>query len=399
MAKPVGSLCNLDCHYCYYLDKAGLYGGVQPTMSDEVLEIYIRQYIEGNDSPVIEFSWHGGEPLIAGIDFYRRAVRLQRKYADGKTVTNNIQTNGLLVTEEWCRFFRENDFLVGISIDGPRDIHNPFRVDRAGLPTFDRVIAAIETMAENSVEFNTLTTVNRLSEGRGAEVYGFLKRLGSRYMQFLPVVEYVRDIPGHSRPLIVPPRSDGAHLARWSVSPEGYGRFMNDVFDQWVVRDVGSCYVQLFDVLLAQWAGVPPALCSFAETCGDALVVEHNGDIYSCDHFVYPEHLLGNISEITLADAKRSQQNFRFGIDKRNSLPRQCLGCGWYFACRGECPKHRFDTAPDGSPGLNALCAGYKAIFRHVDPYMKFMAEMLSKQQPPSLVMHFARQRMGLIGA
>lgn len=396
MAKPVGSLCNLDCSYCYYLDKADLYGGRQPVMDDRLLEEYVRQYIETNDAPEVVFNWHGGEPLIAGIPFYEKAVRFQKKYAGGKSVANNIQTNGILVDEKWCGFFRDNAFLVGVSIDGPRDIHDAFRTDKGGRPTFDRVVEAVGMLTSAGVELNTLTTVNRLGEGRGAEVYRFLKKIGSRFMQFLPVVEYVRDVPGSDRPVIVPPRSEGARPAPWSVSAEGFGRFMNDVFDEWVVRDVGSYYVQLFDVLLAQWAGEPPALCSFAETCGDALVVEHNGDIYCCDHFVYPEYRLGNLADTTLAAAKRSQKNFGFGLGKRESLPPECMRCGWYFACRGECPKHRFDAASDGSPGMNALCAGYKKIFSHVDPYMKFMADLLTRRQPPAFVMPFAWQRMGL---
>ncbi len=398
MLKPAGSLCNLDCQYCYYLDKAGLYGGREPKMSLEMLEEYVRQYIEGNDVPLVTFCWHGGEPLLAGLDFYRRAVEFQKKYAGEKKIDNALQTNGVLLDEEWCSFFRENDFLVGVSIDGPRDIHDPFRVDKGGRPTFDRVMAGIELLARTGVEYNTLSTVNRLSEGRGAEVYRFLKSIGSRYMQFLPVVEHVVDSPQGGRSRIVPPGYEGARRAEWSVTGRGYGEFMNDIFDQWVVSDVGSCFVQLFDVALAQWVGVQPGLCSFGETCGDALVVEHNGDVYSCDHFVYPEYRLGNLMECDLKTLFRSQAQFRFGINKRNTLPAECLRCKWYFACRGECPKHRFEKAANGENNLNALCEGYKLFFSHVEPYMKYMTELLAGKQPPALVIPWARRRMmGLI--
>ncbi len=397
MLKPVGSRCNLDCAYCYYLDKAGIYGGREALMPDDLLEEYVRQYIEGNKVDLVTFNWHGGEPLTAGIDFFRRAMALQQKFKGDKRIENTIQTNSLLITEEWCRLFRENNFLVGVSIDGPADIHDAFRRDKGGAPTHSKVVAAIEMMKREGVEFNTLSTVNSKSEGRGAEVYRYLRSLGSRFMQFLPVLEYTVPGPG-GRPVIVPPSTPGAVLAPWSVSARGFGRFMCDVFDTWVISDVGNYYVQLFDVALAQWMGVPPALCSFAETCGDALVVEHNGDVYACDHFVYPEYKIGNIAEKDMASMFDSLGQFRFGIDKRNSLPRECLRCKWYFACRGECPKHRFDVTPSGESGLNALCEGYKMFFAHVDPYMKYMKEMLEKKMPPALVVPWARQRMGLPG-
>ena len=396
MLKPIGSRCNLDCAYCYYLDKAGIYGGREALMGDELLEEYIGQYIDGNKVDIVTFNWHGGEPLVAGIDFFRRAMELQKKYAGDKRIDNTIQTNGTLLTEEWCRLFRENNFLVGVSIDGPRDIHDAYRKDKGGQPTFDKVVAGIEMMKREGVEFNTLSTVNRLSEGRGPEVYRFLKSLGSHYMQFLPVLEYTVAGPA-GRPVIVPPSTEGAELAAWSVSAKGFGKFMCDVFDNWVISDVGNWYVQLFDVALAQWVGVPPALCSFAETCGDALVVEHNGDVYSCDHFVYPEYKIGNIADGSMAEMLDSPGQFRFGIDKRNTLPRECLRCKWYFACRGECPKHRFDKSASGEANMNALCEGYKLFFSHVDPYMKHMKELLERQMPPAFVIPWARQRMGIM--
>lgn len=398
MVKPIGSRCNLDCNYCYYLDKAELYDRREPRMSLELLDEYIKQYIGSNEVPVVTFSWHGGEPLLAGIDYYREAVRLQHKYKGDKRIDNALQTNAMLIDEEWCDFFRENNFLIGVSIDGPQDIHDGFRRDKQGRPTFDRVVKAIELMARKGVEYNTLTTVNRCSEGRGREVYRFLKSLGSHYMQFLPVVEHVVEVEGSRRPVIVPPDRDAnSYRAEWSVSAEGYGRFMNDIFDDWVLSDVGQYYVQLFDVSLAQWVGVPPGLCSFSETCGDALVVEHNGDVYSCDHYVYPSYKLGNIREGNLADMLKSKKQFGFGINKRNTLPRECLKCLYYFACRGECPKHRFEQSRSGEPNLNALCEGYKMFFAHVKPYMEYMAGLLKEQQPPARVMMWARQRMGFM--
>ena len=301
MLKPAGSACNLDCHYCYYLDKAVQYGGRQAVMSDELLELYVKQYIEANEVPTVQFCWHGGEPLLLGVDFYRRAMGFQRKYADGKRIENTLQTNGTLVDEALCDLFAGNNFLVGISLDGPQDIHDAFRLTKGGKPTFERVMRTIEMFQRSGVEYNTLSVVNKLCEGRGGEIYRFFRdEVHSRFMQFLPAVEHVVDKPGHHRPLIVPPGHEGARLAGWSVSAEGYGHFLCDVFDEWVVSDVGRCFVQLFDASLAQWCGVQPGVCSMGETCGDALVVEHNGDVYSCDHFVYPEYRLGNIRETPL---------------------------------------------------------------------------------------------------
>lgn len=396
MVKPVGSRCNLDCHYCYYLDKESLYGGEEPTMSVELLERYIRQYIEGNRVDCVSFTWHGGEPMLAGLEFYRHAIALQKRYAKGKRIENALQTNGLLLNEEWCQFLKTNNFLVGISIDGPQSIHDANRLDKGGVGTFDRVMHGVELLRRNGVEFNTMTTVNRASEGRGREVYRFLKSIGSHYMQFMPVVEYTLTKPNNPRPYIVPPHTPQSTLAPWSVSAKGYGDFMCDVFDEWVIQDVGRYYVQLFDVALAQWVGMRPALCSFCDTCGDSLVVEHNGDIYSCDHFVYPEHRLGNLRDTSLKEAYASRRQADFGAAKHNRLPEECRRCRYYFACRGECPKHRFDTTTGKEPDLNTLCEGYKRFFSHVDPYMRYMAELLGSKRAPAWVMPWARQRMGL---
>lgn len=394
LVKPAGSACNLECTYCYYLDKALQYGGREPAMSDELLESYIRQYIEANQVDSVQFCWHGGEPLLLGPGFFRRAVALQRKYAAGKRIENTLQTNGTLVDEAWCDFFAENNFLVGLSLDGPQHIHDAFRLTKGGRPTFGRVMHTVRLFREHGVEFNTLSVVTRLCEGHGREIYRFFRdTAGSRFMQFLPAVEHVIDREGIRRPLIVPPGHEGARLAEWSVSAAGYGRFLCDIFDEWVANDVGETFVQLFDATLAQWCGIQPGVCSMCETCGDALVVEHNGDVYSCDHFVYPAYRLGNLLETPLAEIYRSRRRIAFGLAKRNSLPAGCLRCDYYFACRGECPKHRFATGADGCP-QNSLCEGLKQFFRHTEPYMEEMRRLLAAGQPPARVMPFVRQRM-----
>lgn len=389
MVKPIGSACNLDCHYCYYRDKSEIYSGSTPRMSEELLDIYVRQYLEGASQQNVSFCWHGGEPLMAGLPFFRKAMELQQKYAGGKEIENTLQTNGILLNEEWCAFFRDNNFLIGLSLDGPEDIHDAFRRDCGGAPTFARVMKGVELMKRTGVEFNILSTVNARSEGRGVEVYRFLRSL-NRYMQFLPVVEYVRMRPG-KRPLIVSPDEEDAVEAPWSVSAKGYGQFMCDVFDEWVKYDVGNCFVQLFDVTLANWCGVPPSLCAFAEVCGDGLVVEHNGDVYSCDHFVYPEYRLGNIKDGELSGMYRSNEQQLFGRDKRDALPLECKRCNYYFLCHGECPKHRFAYAGNGEPYMNALCQGYKMFFRHTDPYMRYMKTLVEKGEPASEVMKWKK--------
>ncbi len=396
MIKPAGSTCNLDCHYCYYLDKALQYGGKQAVMSDELLETYVRQYIEANDVPEVLFCWHGGEPLLLSIDFYRKAIEFQKKYAGDKKISNTLQTNGMLLNEEWCQLFAENDFLIGVSMDGPKDIHDTFRLTKNQEPTFDKVMAGINLMKKMGVEFNTLSVVNHLCEGRGAEIYRFFKSIGSKYMQFLPAVEHVVDKEGYHRPLIVSPETEGARIAEWSVSARGYGRFLIDIFDQWVINDVGTYYVQMFDATLANTCGVMPGVCSMGETCGDALVVEHNGDVYSCDHFVYPEYKLGNIAETHLIDIYNTRKRVDFGLAKRNGLAEECLKCRYYTVCRGECPKHRFDTGEDGYR-KSTLCSGLKTYFKHVEPYMEFMRTQLFKGQAPAWVMTYARRRMGLM--
>lgn len=403
MLKPAGSLCNLDCHYCYYLDKADIYGGREPRMSIEMLENVVREYINANDVPEVTFNWHGGEPLVLGREFYTKALELQRKYADGKVIHNTIQTNGTLIDDNWAKLFADNNFLVGISLDGPEDIHDKYRKDKGGQPTFRRVMQGLETLRRHGVEFNTMSTVNHASEGRGLEVYQFLKNVGSRYMQFMPVVEHIKYPAGRDgkpdrrqRPHIVDPNEEGAQIAFWSVGSLAYGKFMCDIFDFWVRNDVGNCFVNLFDSTLASWCGVQPGTCAYARTCGGNSVIEHNGDLYPCDHFVYPKYKLGNITETSIRDMMSSPLQTRFGIDKHNLLPSQCRHCKWLFACNGECPKHRFNAAEAGSKGthgVNALCDGYKMFFSHAAPYMDRMKELLLAKQAPALIIPWARMR------
>ncbi len=381
MLKPAGSLCNLGCRYCYYLDKAGIYGGHEPRMGMDMLETTIREYIAANDVPEVTFNWHGGEPLILGLDFYRKAVELERKYGEGRKIHNTLQTNGTLITQEWADFFKSGSWLIGISIDGPEDIHDRYRKDKAGAPSFAKVMRGLEILRRTGVEFNTMSTVNRASEGRGLETYQFLKAQGSRFMQFMPVLEHV-----NGDGFIVPPGYPGAKIARWSVSDIGYGRFLCDIFDHWVRDDIGKYYVTTFDATLACWAGAMPGTCVFAPTCGGNSVIEHNGDLYPCDHFVYREYLLGNIREHTIREMMESGRQVRFGIDKRNTLPRKCRACEYLFACNGECPKHRFNVTDNGEKGLNALCAGYRMYFRHVAPYMEEMKRLLLAGMPPALL-------------
>ena len=400
MLKPAGSLCNLDCHYCYYLDKAEIYGGHEPRMSLDILEVCIRKYIEANDVPEVTFNWHGGEPLVMGLDFYRKAVALEQKYASGKTIRNTLQTNGTLITQEWASFFRDNDFLIGISIDGPQDIHDKYRKDKGGAPTFDKVMRGLNILYRTGVSYNTMTTVNKSGEGRGLEVYNFLKGIGSRYMQFMPVVEHVKYPSGKNgkpvkgaRPYIVSPSAEGAVIARWSVDALAFGRFLTDIFDSWVLNDVGRYFVNIFDAALARWCGEMPGTCAYTETCGGNSIIEHNGDVYSCDHFVYPEYRLGNVLDGDLREMMTSAAQTKFGIGKRNALPVKCIRCDWRFACSGECPKHRFNRTESGETGLNALCEGYRMFYSHVAPYMEKMKELLMRKQAPAGVMLWARMK------
>ncbi|HEY1662642.1 MAG TPA: anaerobic sulfatase maturase [Verrucomicrobiae bacterium] len=476
LTKPVGPICNLDCKYCFYLEKEKLYPGeTQWRMSDEVLTEYVRQYIQDQTSPEIYFAWQGGEPTLLGVDFFRKAVALQNKFANGKTIFNAIQTNGTLLDDDWCRFLAANKFLVGLSIDGPRELHDIYRVDKRQQPTFDQVMRGLECLKKHKVDFNTLTVVNRANSQQPLEVYRFLKSIGSEFLQFIPLVERSAggDGPGglrgrlpHQRNAagdVIPSPNDNPHIAEheppphpdplprggegevssmrrlsmggfesgpdgsrgrsphqhqqsatdslksrgldfaeppltgetgsssivtpWSVEAEQYGNFLCAIFDEWVRQDVGKTFVQLFDVALGNWMGLGSSLCVFAEKCGTAVAIEHNGDLYSCDHYVYPRWKLGNVMEQSLGAMVNSPGQAKFGNDKSDSLPQFCRKCEVRFACNGECPKHRFIQTPEGEWGLNYLCAGYKKFFNHIDPHMKTMAKLLRNNEAPARIM------------
>ncbi|MBQ0024760.1 MAG: anaerobic sulfatase maturase [Bacteroidales bacterium] len=382
MIKPVGSACNMACSYCYYLDKAALYGNREQVMGFDTLEVLIKSYFEADDSDCVEFNWHGGEPLLSGPGFYRKVLELERRYSAGRRVSNTIQTNGLLLSMEWADFFAANGFLVGISIDGPEDLHDGNRRRKGGEPTFRKVMDGISNLLSAGAQFNTMTTVNRLSEGRGKEVYSFLKGIGSRYMQFMPVLEYLDSNEREAR--IADPFEKSSSLAGWSVSPEGFGRFLCDVFDEWVRRDIGVIFVNQFDSTLANWCGVNPGSCVYGRLCGGNAVVEHNGDVYPCDHFVYPKYRLGNIKERSLEDIVNSPDMADFSLRKQSGLSSGCRGCEYLFACNAECPKHWHCVDGQDNAKSNALCEGYYMFYSHVAPYMDRMRECIRRKESPA---------------
>lgn len=381
LAKPTGAICNLDCTYCFFLSKELLYPGSRFRMAEELLEEYLSQLIEAHaGAREVIIAWQGGEPTLMGLDFFRRSVELADRYRRrGQKIVHTIQTNGTLVDDPWAAFFAENHFLVGLSIDGPGQLHDAYRVDKGGKGSFDRVMAGLAALRRHGVDWNVLCTVHAANEGHGREIYQFLRDdCGARYMQFIPIVE----------------RAAAASLvSEQSVSADGYGRFLIDVFEDWVRRDIGEIYVQMFDVALANWYGQPPGLCVHSETCGLALALEHNGDVYSCDHYVEPAYRLGNISESRLLDLVALPQQKEFGLAKRDSLPQYCLDCEVRFACHGGCPKDRFAVTPDGQPGLHYLCPSYKAFFGHIEPVMRQMCDLLKSDRAPSeLVGRYAAQ-------
>jgi uncharacterized protein len=395
MVKPAGPVCNLNCTYCYYLEKKKLFPAKNNLrLNEELLELFIKQYIEAQEVPIVTFTWQGGEPTLLGLDYFRRVIELQKEYSAGKTIENAFQTNGTLLDDDWCSFFAENRFLVGISIDGEEHNHDHFRKTNQGGPTFKTVMKGIDLLHKHKVEFNTLSCVNAYNARFASETYRFLKKCGSGFIQFLPVVERITASADAASLSLVPQDYPGeASVTEWSVNGRDYGKFLVTVFDEWVRKDVGKYYVQIFDATLANYAGEMPGLCVFSETCGEALAMEHNGDLFSCDHYVYPQYFLGNISTTPLADAVKLQQQFDFGIDKRNKLPAFCLKCDVRYACHGECPKHRFISTPDGRPGLNYLCEGYRMFFRHAEPYMEFMSKELKHKRPPANVMNWVRNK------
>lgn len=388
MLKPAGAHCNLACKYCYYLEKNKLYPTAQRhLMSDEMLEQFTREYIEAQTMNQVLFTWHGGEPLLRSIDFYRKALSLQQKYAGSRRIDNVIQTNGTLLTDEWCEFFAQNHWLVGISIDGPQPDHDHYRLTAAGKPSWKKVMQGIKLLKKHGVEWNAMAVVNAYNANHPLEFYRFFKENGCQFLQFTPIVERLtRHEDG--RTLASLADKDEISLSEASVAPEQWGYFLCAIFDEWVRKDVGKIFVEIFDCTLANWMGISPGICAYSKECGHAGVMEHNGDVYSCDHFVFPEYKLGNIRDHSLIDMLYGEQQQEFSCLKHSSLPRQCKECDMEFACHGECPKNRFMKDKYGDSGLNYLCPGYYHYYQHVAPYMDYMKQELMSQRPPSNIMN-----------
>lgn len=388
MLKPAGAHCNLACKYCYYLEKNNLYqNSHRHLMSDEMLEQFTREYIEAQTMPQVLFTWHGGEPLMRSIDFYKKALELQKKYANGKQIDNVIQTNGTLLTNEWCEFFAKNHWLVGISIDGPQEYHDHYRVTPDGKPSWEKVMQGISLLKKHRVEWNAMAVVNAYNAEHPLEFYHFFRDNGCQYLQFTPIVERLTE---HEDGRTLASLADDREipLADASVTPQQWGNFLCTIFDDWVRHDVGKTFVEIFDCTLANWMGVLPGICAYSKECGHAGVMEHNGDVYSCDHFVFSEYKLGNIREQSLIDMLYGEKQQAFSRLKHTSLPRQCKECDMEFACHGECPKNRFEKDKYGEPGLNYLCQGYNQYYTHVAPYMDFMKRELLAQRPPANIMN-----------
>lgn len=392
MLKPVGAACNLRCHYCYYLEKACLYkDSSKRVLSEEMLDQFTKEYIEAQTMNDVLFTWHGGEPLMRPLSFYRKALELQKKYGRGRNISNVIQTNGTLLTDEWCRFLHENNWLVGVSIDGPQEFHDEYRRTASGGPSWAKVMRGIQLLNKHHVEWNAMAVVNDFNADYPLDFYHFFKEMGCRFIQITPVVERMVN------------HADGRHLATltddatapvtdFSVTPEQWGRFLCAIFDEWVRNDVGQTYVELFDCILANWVGVTPGICVYAKECGHAGIMEFNGDVYSCDHFVFPEYRLGNIRKKTITEMLYGVQQQQFSRLKSQSLPKECKKCEWEFACHGECPRTRFIKDVYGNPGKNYLCEGYRMFFRHIAPYMDFMKKEYMNQRPPSNVMQHIQE-------
>lgn len=392
MVKSVGSVCNLACDYCYYLEKSNLYKDTSNhVLSDELLEKFIKEYIESQTMPEVLFTWHGGETLMRPLSFYQRAMELQKKYARGRRIDNCIQTNGTLLNDAWCKFFKENNWLVGVSIDGPQEFHDEYRKNKQGLPSFVKVMRGVNLLKKHEVEWNALAVVNDFNADYPLDFYNFFKEIGCKYIQFTPIVERIF-AHEDGRHLASAQSGESAKLADFSVTPKQWGDFLCAIFNEWVKEDVGSIYIQLFDATLANWVGEQPGVCTMAKTCGHAGVMEFNGDVYSCDHYVFPEYKLGNIYSKTLVEMMYSDRQQKFGQDKQNMLPGQCKSCDYLFACNGECPKNRFAQTKDGEPGLNYLCQGYYQFFDHVAPYMDFMKKEFLNKRAPANVMEAARK-------
>ena len=386
MLKPVGSACNLACQYCYYLEKELLYpNNKRSWMSEETLETFIQQYFLAQTQPYVSFTWHGGEPLLRPISFYKKALKLQQKYGKGFYIENSLQTNGTLLTDEWCRFFKENNFLIGLSIDGPATVHDAYRQTLSGKGSFQKMLNGIRLLNKHRVEWNSMAVVNAQNVKDAATFYNFFKSINCHFIQFTPIVE--RLVPHADGRCLASVNEQTQTMSPLSVTPEEWGAFLCDLFDLWIKEDVGTYYIQMFDATLANWVGQTPGLCTLSKSCGHASAMEHNGDVFACDHFVFPEYKRGNIHTQTITEMMYSPEQLQFGKNKWQSLPRQCKECAFLFACYGECPKNRFAIDAYGNKGLNYLCKGYKRFFAHVAPYMQFMKEQLEKELPPADVM------------
>lgn len=395
LVKPSGARCNLDCTYCFYLEKDSLYPDIRtPRMADEVLESFIRRYIDSQPGDRVTFAWQGGEPTLLGVDYFRRIVELQRKHAGDKTIDNAFQTNGVLLNDDWCALFKEANFLIGLSIDGPEDLHDAFRVNKGGAGSFKQVMRGLEFLKKHRVEFNTLTVLHRQNADDPLLIYRFLKGIGSRYQQFIPIVERTGTAETEAGLTLVSPGFPGAaEVTDWSLTADQYGHFLVTLFDDWVRNDVGRTFIQLFDSTLSFWMGHGAEVCIFQETCGRGLAMEHNGDLYACDHYVYPDYRLGNIMDSDLEDLVFSRRQIKFGQDKADALTAQCRSCDVRPACNGGCPKHRIVSTRDGEPGLNYFCAAYWRFFNHVRPYMGFMANELRNGRSPATVMAWVQEK------
>ncbi|MGC1953355.1 MAG: anaerobic sulfatase maturase [Gammaproteobacteria bacterium] len=394
LAKPIGPVCDIQCDYCFYLEKRALFDrDEQYRMPDAVVEAYIRQYVESQPTPVVEFVWHGGEPTLLGIDFFQRAVALQQLYRDRKEIRNTLQTNGLHLDDAWCEFFKANDFFVGVSLDGPREIHNRYRKDRKGHGTFDRVMQGVRLLQKHGVEFNVLACVGRDTAYRPLEVYRFFKDARIPFIQFTPIVEREPDADTRAiklwlaRPAVLGKPEPNTRVTPWTVEPEAYGDFLIAIYEEWVRKDVGHVFVMNFEWALNAWLGEPSPVCIFSKQCGRAVAMEHDGSVFACDHYVYPEYKLGNVLTDNLGAMVERSVASGFGPHKEKTLPRYCRECEVLNACWGGCPKHRFATTPDGEPGLHYLCAGYKKFFRHIRKYLRAMATLLENGLPASCVM------------
>lgn len=386
MLKPVGSACNLACQYCYYLEKELLYpNNKRSWMSEETLETFIQQYFLAQTQPYVSFTWHGGEPLLRPISFYKKALKLQQKYGKGFYIENSLQTNGTLLTDEWCRFFKENNFLIGLSIDGPATVHDAYRQTLSGKGSFQKVLNGIRLLNKHGVEWNAMAVVNAQNVKDAVTFYNFFKSINCHFIQFTPIVE--RLVPHADGRCLASVNEQTQTMSPLSVTPEEWGAFLCNLFDLWIKEDVGTYYIQMFDATLANWVGQTPGLCTLSKSCGHASAMEHNGDVFACDHFVFPEYKRGNIHTQTITEMMYSPEQLQFGKNKWQSLPRQCKECSFLFACYGECPKNRFAIDAYGNKGLNYLCKGYKRFFAHVAPYMQFMKEQLEKELPPADVM------------